>query len=549
MNAPVQISSVIGTLNELPAWNRVINEVAVRNEARNQLIALEVSASPKVAYIVRANGFGTGLALHALKSDITDAGYSLSAECGNIVTATSAVIAALYEGVSGEEKTEAEAKHDSLVRFALERAASDIHIIVAKDIAKVFMRIDGSLKLTHRMPSAEARSMIGVLYENHSSSKNEQSFRTNTDLECQVTRNIDGREINLRFQLKPTDIASQSFAVFLRLASGEALKQVTNLEQAGYTPGAARRLEQMASIPRGLVFLIGMTGSGKTTTLLQLLGYKQLMEQPNHLNIMSVEDPVEYQIEGVVQTPVVLGGDQGDLSPFANAVKRAVRCDPDALMVGEIRDNDTAEAVQRVAQTDHPVYATLHASSPFEALLRLRELDMSMDVLGSPSFLAGLVYQRLVPKVCPSCGVYAANHPELLGAELVERLKLVLSQAEFNQVKVPGENHHDCKACAGTGRKGRALVAEAVIPDKNVKHHISEGDIEGAMNYWYRGQNNMSQFTDFSVEKCMPSTDTCVGHGLYLVGQGILSPIEFEKSLGRIELETIEWVERGEHRG
>ena len=322
---------------------------------------------------------------------------------------------------------------DHLLADAHKLGASDIHFAPEESFARISFRIDGTLRqvravhLTH-WPALSHRLKI-MAGMNIADTRSIQDGR--------FQKQLQGNAIDFRVAIMPTVWGE---TIVVRLLDHK--RSLVPLDDLGYSRAAAERLKLIAQKPQGITLITGPTGSGKTTTLYSIL--KQISTLDVH--IATLEDPVEYQLDLIRQTTIQ--DDQG--LGFAEGVRGVLRMDPDILLIGEIRDPDTAGMALRAAMTGHQVYTTLHSSDALGALPRLMDLGLNPRVLAGN--LSGLIAQRLVRKLCPHCAHERAVTDEehtLLQMHDMEKQTLAAATG--------------CAACGYTGRMGRTVIAE-VLP-------------------------------------------------------------------------------------
>jgi general secretion pathway protein E len=318
-----------------------------------------------------------------------------------------------------------------LVR-ALESRASDVHIEPFENQLKVRYRIDGILQEVESPPrqlKAAVISRLKILAQlNIAERRLPQDGRIKTRLA--------GKDVDLRIATVPT-LYGESVVIRL-LERGQIF---TQLDTLGFPPALLARFNEMILKPHGMILVTGPTGSGKTTTL---YGALQKINDPGK-KIITIEDPVEYQLSGVNQIHVK---PQIGLS-FANGLRSIVRQDPDVIMVGEIRDAETAEIAVQAALTGHLVFSTLHTNDAAGAISRLLEMGVQ-DYLLSSSLL-GVLAQRLVRRLCPNC------RKEVPFADMDGlAAELDLNDSTLRTVWEAG----GCDACSGTGYLGRVGIFE-----------------------------------------------------------------------------------------
>jgi general secretion pathway protein E len=327
---------------------------------------------------------------------------------------------------------------------AVKGAASDIHFQPYRENLVVRYRIDGVLFDAHTVPKTlqdEVLSRIKVLGKMDIAEK-----RLPQDGRATVT--VGERVIDLRIASLP---GSYGERIVLRLLDKST--RVYSLSEVGMDEDTQRRVRELIALEHGLVLLTGPTGSGKTTTL-----YAALQEiNTRDRNVLTLEDPIEYDIEGISQTQINV---KKGLT-FASGLRNVLRQDPDIIMVGEIRDHETAVMAIQSALTGHLVFSTLHTNDAASAVTRLLDLGIE-PYLVSSSVLAVLA-QRLVRKVCSSC----ALERELTGNER-EQLGLATSiESTLRYRAGPG-----CPACRNTGYRGRVAICELLRVDESIRRHI-----------------------------------------------------------------------------
>ena len=319
-----------------------------------------------------------------------------------------------------------------LVR-ALESRASDVHIEPFENQLKVRYRIDGILHEVESPP----RQLKGAVISRLKILAQLNIAERRLPQDGRIKTRLAGKDIDLRIATVPT-LYGESVVIRL-LERGQIF---TDLETLGFPPGPLARFNEMIRKPHGMILVTGPTGSGKTTTL---YGALQKINDPGK-KIITIEDPVEYQLSGVNQIHVK---PQIGLT-FANGLRSIVRQDPDVIMVGEIRDAETAEIAVQAALTGHLVFSTLHTNDAAGAISRLLEMNVQ-DYLLSSSLL-GVLAQRLVRRLCPNC---RREVPFVASANMGDAPHLDLGDVPRTVWEAVG-----CFACSGTGYLGRVGIYE-----------------------------------------------------------------------------------------
>jgi general secretion pathway protein E/type IV pilus assembly protein PilB len=322
---------------------------------------------------------------------------------------------------------------DALLADAVREQASDLHLEPERASLRIRYRVDGlmrTVRTLHKSTWPALCSRIKVL-----AGMNIAESRAPQD--GHFSERIASRQIDFRVSSQPT-IHGEN--IVLRLLDRE--KGITPLENLGLTASELSQLAALLERPDGLLLVTGPTGSGKTTTLYSLLN--RLNQDDRH--IMTLEDPVEYPLPLIRQTSL---SDNVKLD-FAGGVRAMLRQDPDILLIGEIRDAETAHMALRAALTGHQVFATLHAANTFSALSRLHELGVSLPMLHGN--LNGIIAQRLVPRLCPDCRTFRPATEE-------EAQRYSLQQTPVA---------HGCPKCRQQGYLGRIPVLEILSFDSTL---------------------------------------------------------------------------------
>lgn len=319
---------------------------------------------------------------------------------------------------------------------AVSMRASDIHFEAFKTIMSVRFRIDGTLRVIETIPQHFKLPVVARL--KLLSKMDIAENRLPQD--GRITIKTGGQEIDIRASSVPTGFG-ESFV--LRLLGKQNVSY--SLEYLEFYPDHLKTLREIISKPNGIFLTTGPTGSGKTTTLYALLN--ELNDEQT--KIITVEDPVEYELTGINQIQVKSEID----FTFANALRSILRQDPDIIMIGEIRDPETAQIAIQSSLTGHLVLSTLHTNSALGAITRL--LDMGMEFFLLKSSVIGLMAQRLVRRLCPHC-----KEPNTLSPEYFTAWNLDLLMKNYPNIKLTPCKSVGCKECNFTGFSGRIPIAE-----------------------------------------------------------------------------------------
>ncbi|HEX8232260.1 MAG TPA: ATPase, T2SS/T4P/T4SS family [Caulobacteraceae bacterium] len=344
---------------------------------------------------------------------------------------------------------------NGLIARAAEMGASDIHLEPTEDALKVRFRVDGALADQDTLPPQMRSAVVSRIKV--MSGLNIAERRLPQDGRLRLA--VRGQEIDLRVATAPT-IHGES--VVMRLLDRSSLP--LDFAALGFDEALLARWLKVLNLPHGIVLVTGPTGSGKTTTL-----YASLvsLNTPDR-KILTIEDPIEYRLAGINQTQV---NPQIGLS-FAAALRSFLRQDPDVMMVGEVRDLETAEVAVQAALTGHTILSTLHTNSAASAVTRL--LDMGVEPFLITSTLNAVLAQRLVRRLCPDC-----REPYAPTAETIETLGLPKDAGEVRLFRPGG-----CRACGGTGFRGRIALLELLVMDDEtarlVLHRAEAREVERA---------------------------------------------------------------------
>ena len=338
---------------------------------------------------------------------------------------------------------------DGAVRAAFHAGASDVHFECDRGGVTVKLRQDGVMVRFARMAdpirAEEVVSRIKVLAQLDITER-----RTPQDGRFRLAIGADS--IDLRVSIMPSVHGEDAVLRLLDKAQLRAQQQAVSLKLLGFDEVGATAIRELSELPHGMLLVTGPTGSGKTTTV-----YAVLSEINTGLEkIITIEDPVEYELPGVLQIPV---NERKGLT-FAKGLRSILRHDPDRILVGEIRDAETAEIAVQSALTGHQVFTTVHANSVFDVTGRFRRFGL--DMFGFMSSLNGLIVQRLVRRLCAHCaGQSSAN----------ERERRWLSSQGVEAAEVPLAV--GCDICHGTGYKGRLVIAEVHVVDDTLRDLVT----------------------------------------------------------------------------
>lgn len=415
------------------------------------------------------------------------------------VFASPEILSIIYDnqktGMTVEEQkrtaTKIQLDFDELLRAALDHGTSDIHIEVRRNQAKVRFRKNGDMFDYQEWSVTHARTMAGVIYQVIADEK-DTSFDESRPQDALIDRDL-GESIQLRVRLATIPAYPSGFDMIMRLLQMGQDGKRQSLNQLGYEKSHLSSIRRAVSKPVGAVIMAGTTGSGKSTSLNSMLGEK--IDQYNGtIKVITVEDPPEYALPGATQVPVVRSRSQAqagkaDANPFAAVVRAAMRSDPDILMVGEVRDEDSAELLIHAVQSGHQVFTTVHAGSGIDIITRLRSNGIPDDVLGGQNFISALMFQSLLAILCPHCSIdiksFAANMGSDQDEDCLNRIYKYIKPSLIGNLRF--ENKEGCEHCS-QGRIGRSVASEVILPDPYMLSCFrNKQDTDAFMHYRRRG--------------------------------------------------------------
>ena len=346
-----------------------------------------------------------------------------------------------------------------LVHDAFDAGASDIHLEATRDGLAARFRLDGVLAPAPEAPPSlhhAVVSRIKLLAELDIAERRRPQ-------DGRIRVRLESRELDLRVSTVPT-VHGESVVLRLLERGGRPVE----LEELGMSASVLAGVQRLAARPHGMLLVTGPTGSGKTTTLYAALQRRAVDRE----KIVTVEDPVEYQLAGITQVPVHR---QAGVT-FATALRSILRQDPDVVMIGEMRDAETADVALQAAMTGHLVLSTLHTNDAVSAVPRL--LDLGVPAYLVAATVDGVLAQRLVRRICPECRVSHAPSPEQL-ALVTERPQSHAGSATVSRLELT--RGAGCAACRGTGYRGRLGVYELLLVSDEIRDAIVSGAPRGEL--------------------------------------------------------------------
>ena len=382
---------------------------------------------------------------------------------------------------------------DKVIGEAIDMGASDIHIEAFRNTSAVRFRVDGILKIMDKFTKFLHNNYNAVVTRVKIISKLDIAERRMPQDGASTFKRGD-KEVDMRISILPT---KNNERIVMRILNKDAGDKALN--ELGFETNDLKKLTKAVTSPQGMVLVTGPTGSGKTTTLYSILKH---INKPS-MNILTAEDPVEYELEGIGQVHV-----REDIGfTFASALRSFLRQDPQVILVGEIRDKDTVDIALKAALTGHLVFSTIHTNDAPSTITRLQNM-------GTPNYLISaalslIMAQRLARKICSECKIIDENvTPKLLNS--IGFLPEQSSRAKIYKGK-------GCDHCNKTGYKGRMGIYEILEVTKELKHGILSN----------LGQNELEALAKKGGFRTMHS----MGHDLLLSGD--LSFAEYERILSR----------------
>ncbi len=426
-------------------------------------------------------------------------------------------LAEIYQNVrrgqTGEISAgETQGRLRELIGEAVKRNATDIHIVLTKATSRISFRIYGALVHYRDIRPDEGFALVGGAFAATDSSDNATGWANFRAARItQSASKILPIEIDLlRLQYSPN--ANDGGKCVMRLLRS-ARDDNTDIESLGYTELQKQDFQVMRLKSVGFNAISGPTGSGKTTTLQRAL-IAELREKRGEISVYTIEDPPELPIPGAAQIPIMNANSPGEREQrYTEAIRAALRSDPDVIMVGEIRDRQAAELTFQAVLSGHQVWCSVHANSALGILDRLRDVGVDEWKLRDPALISGLVAQRLVRLLCPAC---SQSLVEAVEAQLVDRERARLAAqycgVSSNQLRYRGTGC-DAKGCVN-GFVGRTVCAETLIPDGQLLDLYFSAK-SAARAYWLREMRGHSM----------------IQHGLQLLTAGKTDLVEIEEKV------------------
>ncbi len=379
-----------------------------------------------------------------------------------------------------------------LITECVEHRASDLHIKVMEHYADIYIRKDGDMFFLRQIESAVAHKLLATLYNN--SDDSDATYKINSYQSARIVSSksrlsVPAKLQSVRLQFNPMGNGGRYFIARFLYVEKKGVSTTNNgdLTSSGFHPLQVDAFARLRRLSIGVNIISGPTGSGKSTTLKNML---ELLygEKKNKVNIISIEDPPEYEIEGVAQLPVTnVETEEERGTEYRKAIIAALRSDPDIIMPGEARDAEVISLVFTAAMTGHQVWTSLHANSALAIFDRLKDQGVDDFKLTDPDLITGLIAQRLVKKLCPDCSL-SLNEFETRHGHL-DAMEKKLIEGYESLVRFPAQD--GCSKCF-QGYVGRTVISEVVEPDHSFLNLVSQGKRQEATLYWMEHLGGMT---------------------------------------------------------
>lgn len=389
--------------------------------------------------------------------------------------------------LESEEKTLTQSQILDILRSAVQKRATDVHIRLGDNFCKVLFRIDRILVPYMEINAEKGERMVNALYTTMCDGQNNSTFNINIPVEANVSEEFVA-QLKLNGGRLATRPTQEKAVIVIRLLNKR--DKALSLSQLGMTEEQQEIVERLIAIPTGVIFISGPTNSGKSTLAQSMC--EMAVEADPGMHLITVEDPIENIIKGAVQTPlkVVNRSDPKAMDrAWADAISNLMRLDPDEMFIGEVRDYASATGTVSAAQTGHKVVTTLHTHFPIEIISRLKTLQVDEDLITDSSLIVGLMGQRLAPLLCPDCKVKYVDARESI--KPVDR-KIIESHCDISNVYL--SHPQGCNKCNYTSYKGMTGVYEIIETDADFMQIHREQGKSAAYEYWYKsGGQTISQ--------------------------------------------------------
>lgn len=420
-------------------------------------------------------------------------------------------------------ETAVEVAARQLLMDAERRGASDIHIETRDHHVEVFYRVYGKRMRMGDLSPRRAEAICNYLYNWASAdSSRGTGWDKNDTQDTAFTFEMPGGAglLNVRFHTAPIHPQGNFQSVMRLLRPASSSGGFRPLHEVGYTEDQTREIMEMIGGGSGIVLIVGPTNSGKSTTMQSAVDAVRNL-RGRTIKISTIENPVEYEMVGACQMPA-------SSENFQKYLKASLRQDPDVVVVGEIRDELAAETTKNLVLAGHKIFSTLHAYEAPAAFTRLMELKVPRGLLAMPGFVSGVIYQRLVPVLCPHC---SHKYADVAGAGMLSdalEARLIRS-INMDQDDVRLAREGGCEHCDFLGVVGRTPCAEVLKPDATFLEMVRDGKDAAAQAYW---------LSQLGSRIGMNGSPTALSHAKYKMRMGMLDPRDVEAELSLLNAES-----------
>lgn len=458
------------------------------------------------------------------RDKIASQGYHLKLEHIGTVALISDLNSAISHSVSDDKSSDVKPLIDEILQDAILRSATDIHLICREKTAEFKFCIFDELMSYRSYEPAVCEQIAGYLFtvmaDARSRSQNSFSLEASS---LSYTIMYKWRDKGFKLRAKQLK-ASNGWDVVIRLLPlGSHAERKKTFDDLGFEASQIAQLNEIIACKIGIMAITGPTGSGKSSTL-----KASLDGDPNkrRKKRYSIEDPVEYEIEEMTQISIQRDDHKESVSSFSGALKDLLRAAPKDIMIGEIRDEDTAKLTADAVLTGHKIFTTIHTNSAMGFYGRMHRLGIDRHTLADRQFVAAVSAQRLISVLCPHCKISAREKlPVSQQTILTDRFGLQLDSIYVR-------NSSGCKHCEQSGVVAQTVVAEIIQPDDEMREFILEGRDNEAEKHWRRKRKAAFDEADMTGK-------TVLEHALYKASQGLVDPQEIAMIFGPLHLHEV----------
>nr|WP_247663288.1 ATPase, T2SS/T4P/T4SS family [Shewanella sp. MMG014] len=416
-----------------------------------------------------------------------------------------------------------EKKFYVLIEEAFCNGVSDLHIYRQDYDAKLYYRMQGRLIFIKNIPPFEIDLILGVFFNVLANEKKDVWNRRYLQ-DCSGSAYFaNGTSVKVRYSHSPTESSNnEAYHAVMRVLATHSTSKSDEKNEQFIIPYIDKQLDEaikkVSSKSTGLLVVAGSTGSGKSSSIQGILNWLYNEFHNKDVSIITVEDPVEYPIEGAAQTSVIRTvGKENDKGAFTKYLTSAMRRDPDILLIGETRDKQTAEVLAETVESGHFAITTLHAGSCISSISRLNTLGIDYKRMAAPGFLSGILCQKLIPVLC-ECSIPLF---ELKSSESLKPvLKALLKYSQVNKIStIRVVNQNGCTRCSGRGTLGRRALVELITFDDYKLEAIRSVDFRRLNECWVSDTDGVNGVTLFE-------------RGFQLMKDGFVCPFQLEKTFG-----------------